>query len=152
MKTTRNPWPLAILFTFAIFFCGIATVIVIAATHRENLVSENYYEQEMKFQEQIDGAARAQSSGATLAYHAASGCVVLALPAAQLASQPSGTLSLYRPSSPKLDREFALEPRADGTQTLNVSEFAAGLWSVRARWVAGGKAYYLEQKITVTGK
>ena len=47
-----------------LLFAGMAGVVVIAATHRESMVSENYYEQELKFQDQIDSAARAQKSGA----------------------------------------------------------------------------------------
>ena len=149
MKTTRNLWPRGIIAAFVLFFCGLVTVVVIASAHREYLVSGNYYEQEIKFQDQIDGAGRAQKSGATIAYDATKGIVVITLPVVRLASKLYGTIELYRPSEPKLDREFLLEPRADGTQALNVSRLAAGLWRVRVKWVAGGENYFLEQKITI---
>jgi hypothetical protein len=149
MKTNRNLWPLGIFVTFGLFSAGMASVVVIAATHREHLVSDNYYEQELKFQGQIDSAARAQKSGATIAYDSAGRSVVIALPAAQLAQKFSGVIELYRPSEPKLDRGFPLEPKADGAQTLNVSKLAAGLWLVRAKWNAAGEDYFLEQKIKI---
>ena len=152
MKPTRNYWPLGIIAAFVVFFCGLTTAIVIAATHHENLVSENYYEQEIKFEDQIAGADRAQKSGATLAFDAQNGLLVVQVPVAQLALKFTGTVELYRPSEPKLDREFMLETKADGTQTLNVSQLTAGLWLVRAQWIAGGENYFLEQKITVAGK
>ena len=122
---------------------------LIAVTHREDLVSDNYYEQELQFQNQIDATARAQKSGAVIACDSAKSAVVITLPAAQLAQKLSGTIEFYRPSSLKLDRELPLAPRADGTQTLNVSQFAAGLWQVRVRWNAGGQDYFLEQKIAI---
>jgi hypothetical protein len=150
MKT--NLWPFGIITAFVLFFCGIATVIVIAAAHHETLVSDNYYDQELTFQNQIDGAARAQKSGAAITSDATNGFVVITLPAAQLAAKLSGKIEFYRPSEPKLDREFLLEPRADGVQTLDVSRLAAGLWLVRVNWLAGGENYFLEQKITVAGK
>ena len=83
--------------------------------------------------------------------HCAAMCgpLMLALPAAQLAQKFSGTIELYRPSEPKLDREFQLEPKADGTQTLDVSKLASGLWLVRAKWNAAGEDYFLEQKIKI---
>jgi nitrogen fixation protein FixH len=152
MKTTRNLWPLGIFTAFGLFFAGMASVVVIAATHRDHLVNANYYEQELKFQGQIDSAARTQKSGATIAWDAGSGSIIIALPAAQLAQKFSGTIELYRPSEPRLDREFQLEPKADGTQTLDVSKLASGLWLVRAKWNAGGGKFFLEQKITVAGK
>jgi hypothetical protein len=152
MKTTRNFWPLGIFTAFGLFFVGMASVVVIAATHRDHLVNDNYYEQELKFQSQIDNAARTQKSGATIAYDDANRSIVLSLPVAQLAQKFSGVINLYRPAEPKLDREFLLEPRADGKQTLNVSQLASGLWLVRAKWNAGGETYFLEQKITIAGK
>ena len=152
MKTTRNLWPFGIITAFALFFVGMASVVVIAATHREHLVSDSYYEQELNFQRQIDSADRAKKSGAGIAYDATKDSVVITLPVAQLAQKVSGTIELYRPSEPKLDREFLLEPKADGTQTFDVSKLAGGLWSVRVKWVAGGENYFLEQKITFVGK
>jgi hypothetical protein len=149
MKTTRNFWPLGIFTAFGLFFVGMASVVVIAATHRDHLVNDNYYEQELKFQSQIDNAARTQKSGATIAYDDANRSIVLSLPVAQLAQKFSGVINLYRPAEPKLDREFLLEPRADGTQTLNVSQLAAGLWLARVKWNAGGENYFLEQKIKI---
>jgi hypothetical protein len=152
MKTDRNLWPLGVCVVFALFFLGMATFVVIAATHRDHLVSDNYYEQELKFQNQIDSAARTKQSGAAIGYDAASGSVLIALPAAQLTQKISGTIELYRPSEAKLDREFLLEPKADGSQTLNVSKLAAGLWLARVKWNVGGENYFLEQKITIAGK
>lgn len=152
MKTNRNLWPLGIFVTFGLFFAGMASVVVIAATHRDHLVNDNYYEQELKYQDQIDSVARTQKSGAAIAYDASAGFVTVMLPAAQLAQQFSGTIQLYRPSESALDRTMPMTPKADGRQTLDVSKLAGGLWSVRARWTAGGENYFLEQKITVAGK
>jgi len=152
MKTTRNLWPFGIITAFALFFVGMASVVVIAATHREHLVSESYYEQELNFQRQIDSADRAKKCGAGIAYDSTKNSVVITLPVVQLAQKASGTIELYRPSEPKLDREFLLEPKADGTQAFDVSNLAGGLWSVRVKWIAGGENFFLEQKITVAGK
>jgi len=152
MKPTRNLWPYGLILTFVLFFCGMAAVVFIAATHRETMVSENYYEQELKFQELIDGSARAKKSGAEIFRDPASGNVVIAVPAVQLAQKFSGTIELYRPSEPKLDQVLPLTPRADGRQTLDGSRLAAGPWLVRAKWNAGGENYFLEQKVTLAGK
>ena len=149
---TKNYWPLGLFVTFGLFFAGMATVVGIASTHREDLVNQNYYDQELKYQDQIDSVDRTQKSGAAIAYEAGTGVVVITLPAAHLAQQLSGTIQLYRPSEPALDREFRLEPKAGGTQALDVSKLTGGLWSVRVKWVAGGENYFLEQKITFTGK
>lgn len=152
MKTSCNPWPLGIVLAFVIFIVGMAAAVVIAATHRDSLVNENYYEQELKFQNQINAAARAKNSGASVALGTVSGSLVVGLPPAQMAGKISGTIELYRPSAPALDRIFPLAPKADGTQALDIAKFAAGSWVVRVRWTVDGQDYFLEQKIILPEK
>lgn len=152
MKMKLNPWPLGLYTAFGLFFVGMAAFVVVAATHREHLVNENYYEQEIKFQSQIDGAARAQQSGVAIVFDSVKGTLVIALPTAQLAQNFSGSVELYRPSAPNLDQQIKLEPKADGTQLLDVSKLAAGSWVVRAKWNSGGENYFIEQKIAVARK
>ncbi len=149
MKTQKNFWPLGIILTFVVFFIGMASVVIIAATHRDHLVSDNYYEQELKFQTQIDDAARARAVGATIQYEAAVAKVIIRVPVAQLAQKFSGKVTFYRADAPKLDRESLLEPKADGTQTVELAPFAAGPWRVRVQWTADDKNYFIEEKITV---
>ena len=149
MQTTRNLWPYGLILTFALFFCAMATVVLIAATHRETLVSDNYYEQEMKFQDHLDGLARARQSGATLNYDSAARHIVIALPAAANGRNLTGRIELYRPSAAGLDRQFKFAPDAGGGQSLDVSGLQPGLWEVRVAWNAGGQDYFLEQKIKI---
>ena len=66
MNTNRNFWPWGIVTAFALFFGGMTTVVVIASTHRDSLVGENCHEHGLKFQSQIDGAARAPKAGASI--------------------------------------------------------------------------------------
>ncbi|MEI8289346.1 MAG: FixH family protein [Verrucomicrobiota bacterium] len=149
MKNDRNFWPLGIIAVFVLLFAGIAVVIVIAATHRDTLVSENYYEGELKFQSQMDSAARAKNAGATLAYDAAAGRFAVFIPVAHLAAEFSGSLTLYRPSASGLDRLVPLAPGADGLQSLDVSRLAPGPWLAKAAWKSGGRDFYLETRFVV---
>jgi hypothetical protein len=152
MKTARNLWPFGIALAFVLFFAGVAAVIVIASRHGDTLVSDNYYEQELKFQGQMEAAARAKNAGATLRFDAATGKIFLALPSEQLKQTFSGKVILYRASAQALDQEFLLKPESDGAQVVDVSGLAAGPWLVRVRWNAGGQEFYLEEKINVAGK
>ena len=149
MKASFNPWPAGIIAFFVLLLCGMATVVAIAVTHRESMVNDNYYEQELKFQNQIDSVARAQKAGARLQLNAPAGRFLVVVPAPQLAEKLSGSIEFYRPSAAELDREYPLAPGADGTQSLDDSQLAAGPWQVRVKWSAGGQDYFLEQKITL---
>lgn len=149
MKTNRNFWPWGIILTFVIFLSGMAWVVTIAVTHPDNLVSSNYYEQELQYQQQINATARARKSGAGIIQDTSAGKVVISLNAAELNQNLSGTVEFYRPSSPDLDHEIQLKPGVNGTQVINVSKLATGPWLLRVKWNAGGKAYFLEQRIVI---
>lgn len=148
MKTKFNPWPYGIVFAFVVFISGMAAFVVVASRQQDSLVEKNYYESELKFQDQINNAARAQAVGATI-LRPAEGRLVIQLPVAQLAQNISGTVELYRPSSAKLDQSIALKPDATGAQTVDVSKLVPGAWAVRVKWNACGENYFLEQKIKI---
>ena len=147
MKTARNFWPVGIIIFFTAFFVGIAVVIVIASTHQDTLVNDNYYEQELKFQDQIDATERAAKCGAKIRYDSAAGKILLALPAEQAGQSVSGKVSFYRANAPALDCDFPMQLNSDGTQTIEISKLANGPWKICARWKADGKDYYLEEKV-----
>lgn len=134
---------------FVLLIGGMATAVTIALTHREELVSDRYYEDELQFQKQIDGTARAREVGAAIGFDAATGRLAIRVPAAQVSQKLSGTIEFYRPSASALDRAVQLKPKSDGIQSLDVSHFAAGLWRVRVQWQAGGQDYFLERKISI---
>jgi len=149
MKAPKNLWPYGLSTAFGLFFAGMATVVTIAVTHKEDLVSANYYENELNYQDQLDSAARAQKAGADIRFDAVARSLVIALPPTQAGQKVFGTIQLYRADAPAKDRTLDLTPGHDGTQTLNVAQFATGPWLLRVNWQANGQGYYLEQKFIV---
>ena len=151
MTPGRNYWPLGILLAFALFILGTAGLIVLASSQRSDLVSDNYYEQEIKYQTRIDSLDRARKLGssASVAYEARNRCIVISLPGEHASRPVTGQVLLYRPSAAGLDRQFKLEPGANGTQRLEVGDLPGGLWKVLITWRVEGQEYFLEQKIVV---
>ena len=49
-----NPWPYGIIATFVVFIASFAAVITFICQHRMDLVSADYYEQEIRFQSRLD--------------------------------------------------------------------------------------------------
>ena len=149
MKTTRNLWPYGIIIAFVLFLSGTASLIVIAATHPQSLVSGNYYEQEIKYQGRIDGTARARQSGAAVNFDAATRRLVISLPATQTGRDLSGQIELYRPSAAGLDRQYKLQPDAEGRQSLDLAALPEGPWEIRVSWNASGQDFFLDRKIVI---
>lgn len=132
----RNPWPYAIIAYFVVFIAAIAVWIAFAVRHDHELVRKDYYEQEIKFQTEIDGRSRAATVDVEVSYDSTKQLVTVALPA-----QPSsGSIYFYRPSDAKADREIMLALK-NGAQTIDVRGFESGLWQVRVNWMNDGAEY-----------
>jgi hypothetical protein len=147
----RNLWPLGIILTFVIFISGTAFLIVLAATHSTDLVNENYYEQELRFQTHLDGLQRANrlAQPATVIYAAASKHIALTLPPSHANRSIVGNIELYRPSAAGLDRQIEFKPDTSGVQLFDATDMQSGLWKVRVTWTVDGQEFCIDQKINV---
>jgi nitrogen fixation protein FixH len=150
-QQTRNLWPYGIMAAFAIFISGTIGLIVLACSHRTDLVSADYYQQEIKFQNRLDQLRRTKEFNATgvIAYDAAKQQIKISLPAEQLRQAVSGRIQLYRPSAAALDQQMALAPDSAGVQIVEVKDLRPGLWKVRVAWTVGESDYFIDQKLVV---
>lgn len=149
---SRNPWPIAIIAFFIVFATFLAIFVIWALGQKQDLVAQNYYEQEVRYQEQLDRLNRtqAQAGQTAVTFDAVKNCIVINLPAAQAAGA-TGKIQLYRPSNAKLDHEVPLTINGGGMQTLDAKAMAAGLWKVRIEWIVNGQEYFFDQAVVVTG-
>jgi nitrogen fixation protein FixH len=125
-----------------------------ACSQKVELVSADYYEQELKFQGRIDRVERTRNAATqgTIAYDPANHCITVSLPAEQAHREVWGGIELYRPSAAGMDRAVRLLPDANGVQRLDATGMAPGLWRVRVSWTAEKQNYYLDQKVVVGSK
>jgi nitrogen fixation protein FixH len=152
MKPSRNLWPLGIILTFVIFTSGTICLIILACSHRVDLVSADYYEQEIRFQSRIDQAHRASrlNDPLTIAYDATSQCINLSWPKNPNAPLATGQVQLYRPSASGLDRHFALQLDREGNQSVSAKSLQPGLWKVRVSWSVGNEEFFADQSVCIS--
>ena len=148
---TRNPWPYAIIATFILFGVGTAGLVTLACSQKVDLVSANYYEQEILYQKQIDRMQRSDGPAVrpAITYERATGRIVISMPTIQNSGSISGHIQLYRPSAAGLDREQPLALDSHGTQTLDAHKLRSGLWKVRLSWNAEGREFFAEQSLVI---
>jgi nitrogen fixation protein FixH len=149
--TSRSYWPLGITLAFILFALGIATMVVIACTQKVDLVRPDYYDQEIKYQTQLDRLNRTLplNESVRIAYDKASRQLTLSLPPAHATPDTVGRIELYRPSATDLDHQLKLSLDANGTQTVDASSLIPGLWKVRVHWTSQEQEYYTDKSILV---
>jgi nitrogen fixation protein FixH len=150
LRKPCNPWPIAIVAYFAIFITFIVGFIVFATRQHVDLVRNDYYEEEVHFQQQLERIQRTREQGGSMAlrYDKASQCVTLSLPAAR-AHEASGIIHFYRPSDATLDQEVQLALATDGTQQVDARKLRRGLWKVRVQCLMDGQEYFFDQALVV---
>jgi hypothetical protein len=160
METTANshprwnPWPVSIIAFFTVAIIGCGTFIAFCSRHPADLVANDYYEQEVRYQGQMDRLQRAQERAqlASVSYDAGKQQIRIALAPSATQTKASGSIQLYRPSAVDQDRQIQLEPDANGTQTIDAAALAPGLWKVRVSWSADGQDYFLDRKVVIGAK
>lgn len=154
MNTTtksRNLWPASIIGFFILAVTFITTFIVWATHQREDLVAKDYYENEVRFQQQLDSLNRSQSVArqVVVTYDPSQRSIIITLPAGQFRGV-TGSVHLYRPSDARLDRDLPLALNAEGIQRLDAKGLRDGFWKVRVRWNAAGSDFFIDQSVIVT--
>ena len=150
-KPSRNLWPYAIITWFIIFASALVAWVCVTVRLKTDLVSPDYYEQEVRFQNRLDTLNRTAAirGQVQIGYDAQKKSLSIRLPASHLTSKTTGSIHLYRPSNETLDRKIPLAIEAGGTQQIPADDLRGGLWNVRLEWTAGGADYFVEQVIVV---
>ena len=150
----RNLWPYGIVAAFVLFIAGTAGLIVLAAFHRPELVTADYYEQELRYQQTYDSRARTAALGAEAAVtlDETARRIRVTLPLRHAALRPAGAIHLYRPAAASADRRVALTPDAEGRQELDTRDLAPGLWRIRVEWTVADQTYSLERQLILPAR
>jgi len=146
LKPSWNPWPYGLVAFLGSFACAVIGFGIFAIRQNQDLVRPDYYDQEIRFQEQIDRVARTKALGEPVTVMLSADGRFLEV---CLSSSAQGTIQLYRPADARLDREFALEPDAAGAQRLDVSALQSGLWKARVHWRTGTEEFFQDATIVL---
>ncbi|MBT3252218.1 MAG: hypothetical protein HN729_05300 [Candidatus Marinimicrobia bacterium] len=138
-----------LIISIILFLIAIITLVIFTMTIDENLVVEDYYSQDLVYQEQLDKANRTAALGETfiIKYVRGSG-VKVKINDKFINDIIIGNIVFYRPSDKNLDRQINLE-LINGDQFINTSTFENGLWEIQISWSMNDVDYYSSQKIII---
>jgi hypothetical protein len=138
-------WGHKIAAVYLLFVAGILFLVFKANNENYDLVTENYYEEELKFQNVIDQKQRASSLSALPVINFENGELNIQFPQELAGKELKGELYLYRPSDAKKDirKPFTIK----GSQLkLAIPSINPGLYDIKLSWQIDGQTYLHEQK------
>ena len=148
-----NPWPICLIAFFGVAILSCAGFVAFCSLHPSELVTPDYYEQEMRYQAQIGRIDNARNvlKEPSVSYDTQERTITVSLPAPVADSRPTGTIQLYRPSAASLDRKLDLALDPCGKQRIDARALAPGLWKVRVSWTVANREYYLDRPVVLPG-
>ncbi len=152
MTTQRNLWPYAIIATFVLFASYIGFMVQRAMRTDVELVSPDYYKQELAYQQRMESVARTAALPAPVQvrYEPAAQRLTLELPPALAGPGVRGQVHFFRPSDQKLDFTLPFVPTGQpARQLLSTARLLPGHWRLRLDFTAGGQAYFIEEEFSI---
>lgn len=147
LKSKFN-WGTGIVIGITIFITLSITMTVIFMTQDVSLVSDNYYQKSLIYQEEIDKQSRSKLLDEQVEINFNGEVITILFPSAYLSKNISGEIYFYRPSNSKSDFILPLQ-LVEGSQVVPVERLEKGFWRLKINWIMDGYGYYNEREITI---
>ncbi|MBN8857600.1 MAG: FixH family protein [Sphingobacteriales bacterium] len=131
-------------------FVGMMAYLVYKSVLTDfQLVDKDYYKNELKYQEVIDGANRASRLKTAVRIERNGNKIVVQLPDEMKGEKVSGSLWFYCAYDSKKDRKLSFSPDSNGVQSFDAASFAPGNYTVKLEWFSNNAGYYKEEKLSL---
>ena len=139
-------WGAKIIIAFVCFIGLIFGLVYTSMNQDVSLVADNYYEEELAYEEQIQRIKNSRDLGEKVDFEMNRKELTahFNFPHSIRKIFKEGTIHFFRPSDASLDQEFPMLMGQEGKQKVNLSEFKKGFWKVKINWKSGDKEFYEE--------
>ena len=141
-------WGYKILLVYLAFIVGILILVYKSSSEKVDLVTENYYQQELKYEQKIDQAERAQSLSSPLRYEVNKNEISIFFPEEMKDKNISTEILLYYPADESKDSVYNLET-SSGKLTIVLPEKDKGMYELKMDWKVDTTKYYSEHNVLI---
>lgn len=132
-------------------FAGMMIYLVFQSMHtRYDLVSKEYYKDELQYQQVIDGANRANHLSSKTTVTQQEGNIIIQLPNEMKQATVTGTVLFYCAANAQKDKNLPLQVNSDAMQIISSRQFIPGNYTAKINWKSNNVAYYTEVPVTIT--
>lgn len=132
---------------FCIMLVLMSILVYKSATQEVSMVSKDYYEQELKYQEKLDARNNTRSWDHLFALSKTQDSIRLTLPAVLSSTLEQGKAYFYCPSNALADTVIYLDKSNDGNYTFGPGLLKGFGYIVKIDLETNGRSYYKEIKL-----
>lgn len=142
-------WGTGIVIAFIGFISFIMYFVINMNTDKKldhDLVTEDYYKQELKYQNDIDKEKNAKTLSANLKWQKTENGMLISFPENLEPSNISGKVFLYRPSNKQLDFETTIS-LSNHNLLIPDKRLLDGRWNIKIDWSYKDTNYLYKEEI-----
>jgi nitrogen fixation protein FixH len=114
-----------------------------------DLVTDNYYEKTLIYQNQIDEAERSKQFDKVAKLEYLNNQLRFSIPDSLAENIKAGELFFYRPSNSLLDFKIPFQLNEGSEILLDVSKIEKGYWKVQMKWLMNEESYWIERTVMI---
>lgn len=142
-------WGTALAAVLGIFILGMGTVTYKALNQRHDLVTTDYYEKELAYQETIDAKKMASDLEEPCRLKLEDGKLMLDLPSALEGTKATLKLEMYSPTHAEKDFTLSKEDWLLADFPIPSDKLSSGKWIGKLNVISAEGEYYFEPEIVL---
>ncbi len=149
-KIMKINWGTAIVLVFIGFISFIMYFVIRMNTEEKyshDLVTEEYYKEELAFQKEIDAEENAKELKNNIQVVKTTDGLVISFPEDKNYTNISGAISMYRPSNKRLDFEIPIS-LSNSTLIIKDENMIEGRWDIKIDWKYENISYLFKKSFT----
>lgn len=134
-------WGIKITCLYSGFVLFIAFLVSLTMRERSELVTPDYYAQELKYQEKIDQLERTANLEEPLRWELKDRRLYLNFPDTFASRAINGSIRFFRPSDARMDATIAIPVNAGKTE-IPLGKLHQGMYNMQISWQVDTTVYY----------
>lgn len=148
MSALRLNWGMKIAVLYGGFVALIMTLVIASSKQNVDLVANDYYEQELAYQDVINASKNQATLSKPLSIHADEQVLTIDFPKEHAVNEIKGSIHFYSPINEKWDKKVDIDTKT-GSVVVARAELMNTRYKVKVNWKADSKDYYQESEITL---
>jgi hypothetical protein len=141
-------WGVKITAVYVIFVMGIMYLVIQSSRQTVDLVTPDYYGEEIRYQERINQTRRAEALSSPIQHNLNGQLLEIRFPPEFEGREISGSVLLYYPADSKKDVKVPVQTQAN-RMSLSIPEKSSGMHILQVSWKSGSETYYFEEPLFI---
>lgn len=148
MKNMKLNWGFGAFALYGSFVLFMLFMVFKTSKEKVELVTEDYYEKDMVYQQRIDKLNRTKALNEKITWQIIDNNLMIKMPG-NATQNVKGDLIFFRPSDESMDLVVPIKLNENNAQLIELSKFSKGMYKVKVDWTSNDLSYYAEEIVII---